>query len=208
MNDVPLSLVPSVKYLGIQISRDLSWSTHVTSLCVRARKLIGLMYRRFYKYTSTQTLLQLYKALIRPHLEYCSIVWDPLFIKDKEALEKVQRFGLRMCLKDWSLDQNQLLQLSKVASLSERRSQARLYHLFKIVNDLTDFPDAPLEGRELHHNSRQSNTYQLKTIRGRTSYFQNSFFPSTIAHWNSLPADISSSSTLPTFKRNVSSLYT
>jgi hypothetical protein len=42
----------------------------------------------------SSTLLQLYKSFIRPHLEYCSIVWDPYLIGDIEMLEKVQRFAL------------------------------------------------------------------------------------------------------------------
>ena len=73
----PLMLVSSVKYLGIQINSDLSWSPHVANLCNKARRLIGLLYRRFYRHTDSTTLLQLYKTFIRPHLEYCSIVWDP-----------------------------------------------------------------------------------------------------------------------------------
>ena len=133
VNDTPLSLVFSVKYLGIQISSDLSWSPHSANVCAKARKLIGVLYRRFYKHANYATLLQLYKSFFRLHLENCSIVWDPLLIKDKEALEKVQRFGLRMCLKNWSLDREQLLQLSNVA---DRCSQAKLCHLFKIINDL------------------------------------------------------------------------
>ena len=60
-----------------------------------------------------KTLFQLYKTFIRSNLEYCSIVWDPYLVKDTQTLEKVQRFGLRMCLKKWDLDQVQLLQASK-----------------------------------------------------------------------------------------------
>ena len=102
------------------------------------------MYQRFYKYADTKTLLQLYKTFIRPHLEYCSIVWDPYLAKDIEAIEKVQRFGLRMCLKQWDLNQEELLQVSNVAPLATRRTQAKLSHLYKIVNELADYPDAPL----------------------------------------------------------------
>ena len=91
-----------------------------------------------------KTLLQLHKTFIRPHLEYCSIVWDPYLVKESEALEKVQRFGLRMCLKQWDLNQEQLLQASNVASLSDRRTHAKLSHFYKIVNELADYPDAPL----------------------------------------------------------------
>ena len=90
VNDIPLSLVSCVKYLGIQI-----FCMHVTCsgpLMSQAfvLRLIGLLYHQFYKHANTSILLQLHKSF----LEYCSIIWDPLFIKDKETLEKVQRFSL------------------------------------------------------------------------------------------------------------------
>ena len=79
VSGTPLQLVSSVRYLGIQLNCDLSWSPHISNLCTKARQLVGLLYHRFYKHASTPTLLQLYKAFIRPHLEYCAIVWDPIF---------------------------------------------------------------------------------------------------------------------------------
>ena len=108
VSGTPLLSVSSVRYLGVQLNSDLSWSPHISNLCAKARRLVGVLYRRFYKHANTSTLLHLYKSFIRPHLEYCAIVWDPHLLKDVDALEKVQRFALRMCLKSWSLDHNQL----------------------------------------------------------------------------------------------------
>ena len=34
-------------------------------------------------------MLSLYKTLVRPHVEYCSSVWNPYYSKDKELLERV-----------------------------------------------------------------------------------------------------------------------
>ena len=53
----PLSRISSVKYLGILINSDLSWSPHVSNLCSKARKLVGLLYCRFYKQADPTTLL-------------------------------------------------------------------------------------------------------------------------------------------------------
>ena len=195
--------VETFQGLSAQINSDMSWSTHITTLCNKARRLIGLIYRRFYKHADMKTLLQLYKTFIRPHLEYCSVVWDPYLAKDTEALEKVQRFGLRMCLKKWNLEQEQLLLASNVLSLSDRRAHAKLSHLYKIMNELADYPGAPLLHRVHHYNARQANPRQLVPQRARTLQFQRSFFPDTIKRWNSLPAETMSSSSLSTFKKSL-----
>ena len=199
VGSTPLTTVSSVKYLGLQIRSDLSWSTHVANLCIRARRLIGLLYRWFGKHADPATLLQLYKSFIRPHLEYCSIVWSPYLLGDIESLEKVQRFALRVCLKNWTCDRDHLYTQSGVPALAERRSRARLCHMYKIVNSLTIMPESPLELRVIHYNNRFSHPLQLRNIFARSNQFQNSFFPGTIPLWNSLPHITISSPTLPTF---------
>ena len=92
MGNSLLACVTSYKYLGVLISSVLMWSAHISKiLCNKSRKLIRLLYRRFCKYSSADTLLKLYVAFIRPHLEYAAAVWDP-FLKDIDIVEDVQKF--------------------------------------------------------------------------------------------------------------------
>ena len=44
----PLEQVQSYKYLGVIITSDLSWSVHIQSICLKSRRLVGLLYRQFY----------------------------------------------------------------------------------------------------------------------------------------------------------------
>ena len=81
LNKVPLEQVETFKYLGVLISSDLSWSKHVDSICAKGKKLIGLLYRRFSSNVCSERLLEMYKTLVRPHLEYAAPVWDPHFFK-------------------------------------------------------------------------------------------------------------------------------
>ena len=69
-----LAMVKQTKYLGI-LSSEMSWTPHISAICAKERRLVGLLYCKFYKCSDKHTLLTLYA--VRPHLEYCSCVWDP-----------------------------------------------------------------------------------------------------------------------------------
>ena len=76
INSTPVPCSNSVKYLGITISSDLRWNTHVLNTCKSAKRKLGLLYRHFHQ-ADQLTLCHLYKTLVLPKLDYCSSVWDP-----------------------------------------------------------------------------------------------------------------------------------
>ena len=134
LNGTLLDSASSYKYLGVTLTSDLSWSLHIANCCNTTRRLIGLLYRQFYQHTSLPCLLRLYKSFIRPHLEYASVVWNPYYRGEIAALESVQKFALRVCLKSW--DTNCELLAANIPSLQHRCIQQSLCHLFKIINGL------------------------------------------------------------------------
>ena len=131
------------------------------------------------------------------------IRWDPYYVKDRELLEKTQKFGLKVCLKDWSSDYTSLLSKANIHLLSMRRSQARLCHMFKIMHKLTDFPDVPIDLRTFHYNSRSDNSMAITPFQCQSTQFLNSFFPRTASQWNSLPKSVVSKNTITSFKQSV-----
>ena len=86
--------VNSFKYLGVWITKDLTWSRHVTEICTNARRVVSLIYRQYYQYFTPETLNQLYVSFVRLHLKYAAPVWDPHLLKDVDKQEKVQKFAL------------------------------------------------------------------------------------------------------------------
>ena len=88
LNNQLMELVQTYKYLGVVVSSDLSGSKHIQFIGVKAKKILGLLYRNFAKHISDpSTILKLYKALVRPHLEYAAQVWSPHMLKDIQMLE-------------------------------------------------------------------------------------------------------------------------
>ena len=44
------------KYLGVTLTSDLTWSNHIRNITTKSRRLAGLLYRQFYKWSSPATL--------------------------------------------------------------------------------------------------------------------------------------------------------
>ena len=204
LDGMPLEQVENFKYLGILLSSDLSWSAHIDSICNKARKLIGLLYRRFYADLESDKLLEMYKLLVRPHLEYAAPVWDPHLVKDTSNLERVQKFGLRMCMKNWDASYHDLLDMSQMPTLENRRLYLKLCTLFKIAHGSFYFPSnvvAPQPSRHVHVLPLLHQPF------AHTNSFKSSFFPSTISVWNNLPVDALTAPSTYSFKYHVAPLF-
>jgi len=121
LNGQALDLVNTVKYLGLAICSNLSWSEHINTITSKARRLIGLLFHQFYSCTGSYTLRKLYLTIVRPHLKYACEVWDPHLDKDIKLIEKVQKFASRVCLKQWNSSYSDML---NIPSLKDRRKWA------------------------------------------------------------------------------------
>jgi len=182
----PIEKVSSFKYLGVNIYDDLTWSKHIQTVSSKARRIICMLYRQFYHCTSTPALLHLYKTQIRPHLEYASVVWDPYLAKDIKLLEGVQKFATKVISKNWDTEYSEILYMLDLPELAIRRKISKLTFLFKIVNQLTFFPEAPLTPRTLHYPTRTVHSVPYCQLHGRSYQYLYSFFPHAISLWNNL----------------------
>ena len=68
VDNLPIEQVQSYRYLGVWLTSTLTWCVQVESVCQRARRQIGIIYRKFYGHSNRSTLVQLYLAYVRPHL--------------------------------------------------------------------------------------------------------------------------------------------
>ena len=190
------------KYLGLLQSSNLTFSQHIASICTKARRITGLLYRRFYHNANSDTLLQLYRSLVRLYLEYASPVWNPYLHKDTKLLENVERFALRMITRKWDACYQELLDTLGMPSLGTRRLQSTLCTLYKIVHGLCFIPPDIVTPRSDRICLRTNNLYCLQQPFARTNAFLNSFLPHAVRTWNTLLTSLISSS-LTVFKSNV-----
>ena len=133
-------------------------------------------------------------------------MWDPHHQGLIDSLERVQKFALKLCLRDWNAGYNSLLQSCNLPILTHRRRHLKLCFLFQVIHGQFNFPGAPIFPRNLAHNLQISGPFLLQRPPFITSVHQFSFFPHAITHWNSLPPSIRCCTTLYTFKHNLSLL--
>ena len=119
--------VKSFKDLGIIISKDLTWSEHISTMVNKANQVLGLI-RRSVGTANTTTFSLLYKTLVRPLLEYAAPVWNPYLVKDIHAIESVQRRASRLALRQKRGDMSYEERCDTLhwLSLSSRRTYSSL----------------------------------------------------------------------------------
>ena len=77
-------------YLRVLLDKHLSWSPHVSKITGKAFRTLNFLKRNLSNYCSTQVKAAAYLAMVRPQLEYASVVWDPIYNSDVHKLENIE----------------------------------------------------------------------------------------------------------------------
>ena len=85
------------------------------------------------------------------------------------------------------------------ASLSERRSQARLHMFYKMHHGLIA-TSIPLASKNYQEPTRTENSHAYHLPQSTKDFHLNSFFPRTARAWNVLPETTVQANTLDAFK--------
>ena len=203
--EATMEKVTCMKYLGVYISSDLSWSIHIDIITSKARRTLGFIYRKFYRNVNSSVLTKLYTTLVRPLLEYCCAVWDPHLQKDIEKLESIQRLACKICTKNWSASYSDQLHFLNLPTTRDRRLFLKLCTMYKILKNTFSFPENIINFRSRFQthpmSTRHLSANSLHIPHAHTNSFMNSFVLSTSTLWNGLPSVITCLSTFHTFKK-------
>lgn len=196
-----LEQVSSFRYLGITIDSNLSWSHHVATICSRARKLLGFLYRNF-KLADRKCITHLYKMLVRPTLEYSDCVWDPHQAYNIQKLERVQNFAARLATGHWKECPEVLQHETGWPTLVQRRVFHKLCLVRRIITGGSLIPDSSFTPHVAPH-LRHLNSCPLRQPFASTNYHRTSFFVGSVPFWNALPDNIVSLVSNLAFKRHL-----
>ena len=90
--------------------------------------------RRNITYKGKKLIIPLYKALVRPHLEYCIQAWRPYRKKDINTLERIQRRATKMIPELRELSYEEHLKEYGLTTLETNRLRGDQIEFFHILN--------------------------------------------------------------------------
>ena len=166
-------------HLGVTISNNLSWSTHISAAIAKADKRLSVIRkcRHILLRSCTETL---YKTMIRTIFDYGDILYDFCLKSESDSLEKFQRKAALICTGAFRITSHErLLKELGWSKLENRRTLHRLTLFYKIIHSLT-----PIYLRQactiIPHNTdnyqlRRSNSFLLPIIK--KEIFSKSYFP-------------------------------
>lgn len=209
LDNTVIKFVTDHKHLGLTISNNGQWHSHIDNIASSASKVIGIM--RKLKYTLSRAALnQIYLSYVLPILEYSSVVWDGCTEQDSYTLEKIQNEAARIVTGlTRSVSLENLYRECGWTSLSNRRKQQKLAFMYRASNSLVPayISDLipPLVRETTNYPLRNSNNISIPYTR--TEISRKSCIPSSVLLWNTLDESVRSANTVTTFKNQVKQLY-
>ena len=93
-NNSEIKLSSNQKHLGLALDSKLSFNEHTNDKIHQANKGVGLL-RKLYTFPPRNSLLTIYKLLIRPLLGYADVIYDqPSIASFSKKTESVQYVAL------------------------------------------------------------------------------------------------------------------
>ena len=133
VNGKDISYNPNPKVLGLHLDESLNFQNHIKQTEQKANKAIGVLRQiKHVEKISTVKLVQLYKSLICPILEYACPVWQNA---DAKLLEEVQRKALCLCLDLFATSGREALEVELgIKPSSIRRQELAIREGAKIIS--------------------------------------------------------------------------
>ena len=192
--------------LGVTLTSDLQWTSHIETVTSKAFKFIRHLHSALLS-PDPQTVKQLYTTLIRPIIEYASVVCPPATKSNLALLERVQRKALKwgkLCSRRYP-DRLAILGLQ---TIEERRKRGDCIQMFKHFSQTQPIAWT----NPLAHPERDTRghirKYRAEAATYHTPLSRFDFLPNRIAAWwNQLPDPVVNAVSVNAFKNAYDTVY-
>ena len=189
-----------VKDLGVYMSSDYKWSKNINIMVETTKSMMSWALGVF-RDRSVNTMITLYKSLIRCRLEYCCPLWDPTDISNIQKLEDIQRNFTSRIISCQDKSYWDRLSYLKLMSLQRRRERYSIIYMWKIKNEIVpnnldvEFSD----NKRLGPRAVVPKLSRYSHAKAQSLY-DNSFAVKGPKLWNILPKYVKEHNTLQAFK--------
>ena len=161
---ISIEKVKREKDLGVIFDSKLTFTEHISTKVSKANQIVGLIFRTF-TFMDREMFINLFKSLVRPHLEYATTIWAPIYKKDAIQIENVQRRATRLVSDLKNLSYTERLKTLGLQSLIYRRDRADMIQVYKILNGIDQMDKDTLftkcqiiQQEDIHCKSKRSDT--------------------------------------------------
>ena len=119
--------------LGVTMNANMTLSEQCKIVASKGSKVLGMI-RRNITYKDNSLIVPRYKAIVRPHLEYCIHAWSPYLRKYIDMLEKIQRGTTKLIPVLRDIRYEERLKECGLTPLETRRLRGDQIEVFKILN--------------------------------------------------------------------------
>ena len=193
------------KHLGLTLSADLRFHTHVNNILQKFNRSLGPLYP-IARHLPKLTLLSIYTTYVQPFLDYCDTIYDGhITIADCTRLERAQNRAARLITGTTRRTPTDGLRRELGwTSLTDRRKKHKLqlYHKLLFDSRIPTFIKSTLPPTRQQNIPRTLRNASQQTIPlVRTSTYYKSYIPSTTRIWNTLPEHVRADSKYTTFNK-------
>ena len=197
MEGQALDITDCEKDLGVHIDKELNFEKHIALTTAKANRIMAIIFKTF-DYMDETMFKQLYKSLVRPHLEYGAPVWSPYEGEMKKQLENVQKRATKRVPGLSGFEYPDRLKKLNIPTLAYRRVRGDMIQMYKLHYGFHDksLPDM------FTQNTRASQGHNKKyKVKGSTKNIRKyNFAVKSIPLWNSLPQHVVDSEDIKAFE--------
>jgi len=186
--------------LGLIVDKSLKSSRQCAKAAATANAVLGMI-RRTFLCKDKELILQMYKSLVRPRLEYCIQAWRPYLKKDINVLERVQKRATKLISGLSEMGYEKRLKILGLTTLETRRLREDLIEVFKILKGYENIDQEMFF--DVSQSNLSSHSLKLNKKRVRLDVAKFSFSNRMVNEWNILDEEIISGCSLAGFKRKL-----
>jgi len=202
INEIEIQSSESINVLGMELDRQLKYSCHVDETGRKIGKQVNAL-KRINHFLSKDSKNTIYNSYINCSFTYCSVVWMFTGVLNIEKLEKTNKRALRLVANNYTADYKQICEHEKQLNIYRKCVKAAAVLMYKITNGMSpNYLSDLFKKKDSKYSMRDNNKYILPRFNTVT-YGKKSFRYFGAWLWNNIPADIKASSSINTFKVNI-----